>query len=184
MSVSKEKLHEAMQGCPSTASWDVLVSYSEDKLNRLLAKQWGKSPTFKELSFDVFHRKGTPKEYSTHYDIKLGSPTLQFQSKKSEPVATLVMSIEGSKYDSDLPDQVQKIEPGYFSLAVHVLLTNMPEDHEVNHDVRSISRVLFLIVTDAYICARALKTQSVLTTTWRHLNTLSSISKTNRTHGN
>ncbi|KAH8429873.1 uncharacterized protein LDX57_007546 [Aspergillus melleus] len=78
---SRAEFHQSLvkYNRTTTDGWDVIVSYSEDKLNALLKKYWTQRFDAAEVSFQ--HKIGTDNAYFLYtYNLTLEAPTLSFKS--------------------------------------------------------------------------------------------------------
>ena len=90
---SLSKLVDGMQGGGTTDLWDVVVSYSIDRLNKLLQKLWVTDTTFDEIQFTTQSMLPTGDLININWRVKIGSPTLSFTL---DGRAILSMSVSGS----------------------------------------------------------------------------------------
>ncbi|PLB46179.1 hypothetical protein P170DRAFT_429321 [Aspergillus steynii IBT 23096] len=78
---SRADFHQSLvdYNLTTTDGWDVIVSYSEAKLNTLLKKYWSQKFEPAQVSFQ--HTTGTDKNYFIYmYALTLEAPTLSFKS--------------------------------------------------------------------------------------------------------
>ncbi|KZT19027.1 hypothetical protein NEOLEDRAFT_1183729 [Neolentinus lepideus HHB14362 ss-1] len=90
-----DELVSGMNSYESTDGWDVVVSYSLDKLDALLKTLWKNDPKFSQSFVFTTEVPGWDDDdtYYIDWTVKLESPSLQFTQKGN---ATLVMPISGS----------------------------------------------------------------------------------------
>lgn len=94
---SKSDYYGKMGGKETTDGWDILVSYSEEQLNNLLAKLWGSKNFFHDIA--VSHDFGEDGIVMIKaYTFTLGSPKLAFGELDGKPRAYLKMGLSGTKH--------------------------------------------------------------------------------------
>jgi hypothetical protein len=78
----------------TTDRWDVVASYSLDKLNALLKKAWLADDTFSTtFALKTESQNEDDETYYTDWTLKLGAPSLQFTLDNR---ASLLMALSGS----------------------------------------------------------------------------------------
>ncbi len=76
---SVQELIETMKGNPSSNNWDLVCSYSVDKLNDFLKNNYQAGKLARDLSFTTdYHEFMSQKDYDLSVDMTFGSPFLQF----------------------------------------------------------------------------------------------------------
>ncbi|BCS02075.1 uncharacterized protein AKAW2_60339S [Aspergillus luchuensis] len=78
---SRADFHQSLVNYNQTTTdgWDVIVSYSEEKLNALLKKYW--SQRFDQAQISFQHKSGTSANYFVYtWNLTLDNPTLSFKS--------------------------------------------------------------------------------------------------------
>ncbi|EGD87448.1 hypothetical protein H112_05992 [Trichophyton rubrum D6] len=91
----KSEYYGKLSGKITTDDWDILVSYTREKLNHLLDKTWGSKPLLQNVKF-------TSKPYipgvdlTEDYTFALASPVLNFGYLDGNPRAFLKMGFSGS----------------------------------------------------------------------------------------
>lgn len=99
----------AMGGVPSTNHWDVVTSYSVDKLNQILQAQYGANKLVKEVKVET---EGVDPILGTKFPLtvtmKLSAPSLKFVIGDSG-TCQLTMPIESGQYQiaSNQPKPIQ-----------------------------------------------------------------------------
>lgn len=112
----------AMKGSSATNHWDVVVSYSEDKLNQLLKIQYsaGKLVQTINISTTGIDRHGS---YPLKFSVQIGSPSLQFIPGNSGK-CKLTMPIIGGTYQADT-DPEKPVPINTYQLIVLVPLVSI-----------------------------------------------------------
>ncbi|TFK49654.1 hypothetical protein OE88DRAFT_1646097 [Heliocybe sulcata] len=109
-----DELVNGMNGYDSTDGWDVVVSYSLDKLDTLLKSLWRNDPKFSKSFYFTTTVQGFDDSdtYYVDWTVTLTPPTLHFTQTGS---ATLLMSISGSsvKRKGDKTKPGDDIPAGY-----------------------------------------------------------------------
>jgi hypothetical protein len=94
----------------TTENWDVVVSYSLDKLNHLLESLWTEDGPFKVLDLSLQTKVRDPRggkvhpTYNLNWGVSLGSPTLSFNAYGNAPTAVLTMVVNGWSKAEDRKD--------------------------------------------------------------------------------
>ncbi|CAI6333540.1 unnamed protein product [Periconia digitata] len=95
----------------STDNWDVVVSYSLDKLNELLGKLWKTDAPFKSTistqTNEYYMMLGTT--YTVNWEMTLGSPSLSFDPYGDNATAVLTMLVNGWYQVADQLDSEGKV---------------------------------------------------------------------------
>jgi hypothetical protein len=81
-----------------TSGWDLIVSYSVDKLNTLLGDIWTAKKATTNVTVrttDIDHRDRPPSTYHTEFNLQISAPTLQFDPAGGGR-AVLVMNLNGN----------------------------------------------------------------------------------------
>ncbi|KAI1480717.1 hypothetical protein F4774DRAFT_376958, partial [Daldinia eschscholtzii] len=110
---SLDELTEGMKGSGKTEKWDVVVSYSVDKLNAVLQKLWKSDSASKKINFSKEREGFKHAKYWTEFDITLAAPTLSFTPSKN---ACLKMDISGTYHDKTDTEtgEDEDIPSGYY----------------------------------------------------------------------
>ena len=141
-----------MKGGSSTNFWDVVVSYSVDNLNRILQILWAGNKSFADV---VIVAQGVDRlgPYTITFNLKLGSPTLQFVAGAAGQ-ALLEMSLNGT-YAID-PDPPKPVPPNQYILQAIVPLASVSgtEVTGSNPTVRIPSIQPCIDLTDVYLGSR------------------------------
>jgi len=92
---SPETLVKGMTGFDCTDQWDVVVSYSLDKLNNILSTLWANDEELSATkSFEIVVKGFEPKDdYNVAWEIDTRPPTLKFNADKT---ATLEIPLAGT----------------------------------------------------------------------------------------
>ena len=128
--ISPTEFFDELKGVSATDRWDVMVSYSERKLNDLLAVRWKRSMKPMPLHFEV----NTPIDNTSYlnqtFDIELGAPSLQFATARGK--ATLSFPLEGgwkskiiSEGEEDIPKKPMSIIPKSYAVDISVPVIHM-----------------------------------------------------------
>ncbi len=122
------QLNAAMQGVPSTNLWDVVCSYTVDKLNDFLAAQYDAGQLATEVKLSTQRADPlTGESFTIKYDIFFGTPKMSFVAGRSG-YAQLDMPIEdGSSYSvwpqgATEPSSTTEIPGGTYSVVAVVPL--------------------------------------------------------------
>ncbi|TGO69563.1 hypothetical protein BOTNAR_0009g00100 [Botryotinia narcissicola] len=92
--VTPEEFHDALKQ-NLTDSWDMMVAYAQDPLNRSLSKVWDKKGEFTKIQFSI---RNTYDVIVIDQDfiVDLGAPSLQFNTTTNVPIAVLTMIVNGT----------------------------------------------------------------------------------------
>lgn len=92
--VTPEEFHDALKQ-NVTDSWDMMVAYAQDPLNRSLSKAWDKKGEFTKIQFSI---RNTYDVIVIDQDfvVDLGAPSLQFNTTADIPIAVLTMTVNGT----------------------------------------------------------------------------------------
>ncbi|QDG52927.1 hypothetical protein FIV42_19925 [Persicimonas caeni] len=113
---SLKEMLAAMKGAPTTNRWDVVTSYSEDKLNQVLKSQYDADKLLTEV---VIHTEGvdplTDNKFPLVVTLELGAPLMQFVPGQSG-WAKLTIPVDSGNYKiakkdpKPIPDNVYNLE--------------------------------------------------------------------------
>lgn len=128
-----QELAEAMKAQSVTANWDVVVSYTTEKLNKVLQNVWVQGYG-SEMPDSVEIKPMTGANQSANeYSMKLHNPTLSFVPGDSA-VALLKMGLSGTAWiDGNKADAVQ-IVMGTFEIELQVPLVSVPDGAQMSGD--------------------------------------------------
>ncbi|KAF7935250.1 uncharacterized protein EAE97_008157 [Botrytis byssoidea] len=92
--VTPEEFHDALKQ-NVTDSWDMMVAYAQDPLNRSLSKVWDKKGEFTKIQFSI---RNTYDVIVIDQDfvVDLGAPSLQFNITADIPIAVLTLTVNGT----------------------------------------------------------------------------------------
>ncbi|TGO22558.1 hypothetical protein BPAE_0163g00190 [Botrytis paeoniae] len=92
--VTPEEFHDALKQ-NVTDSWDMMVAYAQDPLNRSLSKAWDRKGEFTKIQFSI---RNTYDVIVIDQDfvVDLGAPSLQFNTTADIPIAVLTMTVNGT----------------------------------------------------------------------------------------
>lgn len=117
------ELAEAMKGRDMTSNWDVVVSYTNDRLNKVLGELWVRGGL--NSAKDIKPQVG--EVTSNDYMMRLHKPRLNFVAEGAA-VARLDMDISGECWEGGKATGVRPvtIHPGTFGLSFEVPLVSVP----------------------------------------------------------
>lgn len=81
-----------------TSGWDLIVSYSVDKLNTLLSEIWTAKKATTNVAVQTTglnHMDEPPSTYHTDFNLQISAPTLQFDPS-DKGTAVLAMNLNGN----------------------------------------------------------------------------------------
>ncbi|KAK7045937.1 hypothetical protein VNI00_006932 [Paramarasmius palmivorus] len=116
---------KAMRRDGVTQNWDVVVTYDEDSINKLLRERYDEPDTGLstkvEPSFVTTDRDDI--EYTQYYSLDLGPPLIQFQDTPNEPTCDLTMPIVSGRIwsvdtDTGKEHPTTELEGGIYSITI------------------------------------------------------------------
>lgn len=113
---TKQELHSAMLGQEATDEWDVLVSYSQEKLNGFLRKAWAGCKLVATPSYTRKIQVTERTKIEMKDDLLLEHPTLQFVEDNEGAWAKLTMDVSGTSTVVHDPTDKTIISPGKYRL--------------------------------------------------------------------
>lgn len=129
---TKAELEAAMSKGSATCKWDVVTSYSLEKLNSILAQSHdaGKSP--KKVCFDL--AVGAPAlgipERNHHVTLDLGYPTLQFQADSKPASCELSIPISSGSIECNADETLsQMVSPNAYTIKITAPLASVSGKH-------------------------------------------------------
>jgi hypothetical protein len=121
-----------MRKQPITAGWDVVVSYTTEKLNKILVNLWAQGNGSDLDSVTIKPMTGA-NESANEYTMFLHNPELSFAAGDSA-VAILSMGLSGTVLvDGIATDKVQ-ISQGTFQIELEVPLVSVPDGAQMSGD--------------------------------------------------
>ncbi|TEY81693.1 hypothetical protein BOTCAL_0032g00360 [Botryotinia calthae] len=92
--VSPEEFHDALKQYV-TDSWDMMVAYAQNPLNRSLSKVWDRKGEFTRLTYS-FQVTYDTVVIDQNFVVDLGAPSLQFDTTSDMAIAILTMMVNGT----------------------------------------------------------------------------------------
>jgi hypothetical protein len=139
--LSAKDYYDALTGNSVTLNWDVLVSYTAKELNVLLKSQWAATGTSKV----IIERPNLRHHYSTHYELVLGPPSLQFNTDHSGSVS-LHCTLDGTYRDDEVDGtgkvtkigtQTSTLKSGVYTLSIDVPIQAVTVDRTKVTEVKA-----------------------------------------------
>lgn len=122
---TKNNLFSAMQKGKSTNNWDIVCSYSEDKINALLEQRYDQKELTEKIAFSISVKDSRKNDHTVKYNLVCGTPLLKFAESGD---FTCKLAFPLSKFSYTIDKQTPIVLDGKYSLTVSAPLANLNVD--------------------------------------------------------